>query len=301
MNEEIMQALLLHFIEMKWAVHIKAVFTTFFHSGAWKQSTRRSLDASARRRRRDYGLEIESGHGQNVGNEGSWGVRRPPGKTQQSANVRNERRERYQSDYLLSQLPTALEVINDKYQDDDGNEKDNIKNPISIKQSILHLISTETLVNARLHGYFTTLQSNFTRFGPSLPHATIVAVLRFFGVSEFWLTFMEIFLKAPLKFVHDGPNAQAQIGQCGVPIQHRLGDALGEDVLFCLDFAVNKPTNQSVSNARCLVVLGFQRCYCRRLGNHRRVYWRHGPNPKSRENRICAHLQQLQLVPPNRR
>ena len=34
MDEEIMQALLLLFIGMKWAVHIKAVFTTFFHSGA---------------------------------------------------------------------------------------------------------------------------------------------------------------------------------------------------------------------------------------------------------------------------
>ena len=246
MDEEIMQALLLHFIGMKWAVHIKAVFTTFFHSGAWKQSTRKSLDASARRRRRDYGLETETGHGQNVGNEASWGIRKPARKTQQSTNVRNERRERYQSDYFLSQLPTALEVIDDNYQDDDGNEKDDIKNPISIKQSILHLISTEILVNTRLHGSFTILQSDFRWFGPSLPHATIVAVLRFFGVSDFWLTFMETFLKAPLKFVHDGPNAQTQIRQCGVPIQHRLSDALGEAVLFCLDFAVNKSTEANL-------------------------------------------------------
>ena len=154
--------------------------------------------------------------------------------------MRNERRERYQSDYFLSQLPTALEVI------DDGNEKDDIKNPISIKQSILHLISTEILINTRLHGSFTFLQSDFRWFGPSLPHATIVAVLRFFGVSDFWLTFMETFLKAPLKFVHDGPNAQTQIRQCGVPIQHRLGDALGEAVLFCLDFAVNKSTEANL-------------------------------------------------------
>ncbi|KAK3167650.1 hypothetical protein OEA41_010777 [Lepraria neglecta] len=57
---------------------------------------------------------------------------------------------------------------------------------------------------------------------------------------------METFLKAPLKFVHDGPNAQTQIRQCGVPIQHRLGDALGEAVLFCLDFAVNKSTEANL-------------------------------------------------------
>ena len=223
MDEEIMQALLLHFIGMKWAVHIKAVLTTFFHSGAWKQSTRKPLDAPARRKRQDYGLV-------------SW----------QGENVRNHRREMFQSDYFLSQLPTTFDVVDDSYQDDDGGERDDVKNPMSIKQSILHLISTEILINARLHGSLTFLQSDFRWFGPSLPHDTIIAVLRFFGVSDFWVAFMEKFLKAPLKFVHDGPNAQTQVRQCGVPIQHRLGDALGESVLFCLDFAVNKSTESNL-------------------------------------------------------
>lgn len=51
MDEEILQALLLHFIGLKWVVHLKAVFTVFFHSGAWKQSSRVSLDRVARQRR----------------------------------------------------------------------------------------------------------------------------------------------------------------------------------------------------------------------------------------------------------
>ena len=39
MDEEILQALLLHFIGMKWATHFRMVFGAFFHSGAWKQSS----------------------------------------------------------------------------------------------------------------------------------------------------------------------------------------------------------------------------------------------------------------------
>lgn len=44
----------------------------------------------------------------------------------------------------------------------------------------------------------------------------------------------------------DGPGAQTQTRCCGVPIQHRLGDALTESVLFGLDFAVNKATESQI-------------------------------------------------------
>ena len=36
MDEEIVQALFLHFLGTKWAVHLKTVFRRLFHSGAWK-------------------------------------------------------------------------------------------------------------------------------------------------------------------------------------------------------------------------------------------------------------------------
>lgn len=49
-----------------------------------------------------------------------------------------------------------------------------------------------------------------------------------------------------MKFVQDGPEAPTQIRQCGVPVQHRLSDAMGEAVLFCLDFAVNKSTESNM-------------------------------------------------------
>ena len=222
MDEEILQALLLHFIGMKWATHFRTVFDTFFRSGAWKQSCDNLLDGQARRNRQRF-------LGQEDGCERS---------------VRNARREKYQSDYFLSQLPKAFNDTTDNYCK--GSPNDDVKSPMAIKQSLLHLISTEVLLNVRLNRSVTVLQSDFKWFGPSLPHATTIAVLHFFGVPEFWLKFFEKFLKAPVKFVQDGPGAQTQIRQCGVPIQHRLSDAMGEAVLFCLDFAINKSTGSNL-------------------------------------------------------
>ncbi|KAG7001951.1 hypothetical protein G7Y79_00030g064840 [Physcia stellaris] len=224
MDEEISQALLLHFIGMKWGVHIKTACLAFFNSGAWKQSSRQSLNRLARQRRQDFlGREQSTNH-----------------------NVRNERRESYQREYFLLQLPASFESTIDNYDNEPNDNYGESKSAMAMKQSLLHLISTEALVNTRLYGSFTILQSDFKWFGPSMPHATIVTVLRFFGVSDLWLNFFEKFLKAPIKFAMDGTSAQVQVRQCGVPIQHRLGDALNESVLFCLDFAVNKATQSNL-------------------------------------------------------
>ena len=223
MDEEIIQALLLHFVGMSWAVYLKIRFNLFFHSGAWQQSTRSPMDGRARLKRQNYGLDVAP-----------------------HESVRNERQRRYNSDYFMPQLPSSFHDVRDQYNDERDEDKGDPRNAIDVKQSLLHLISAETAVNTQLHGSFTVLQSDFKWFGPSLPHSTILTVLRFFGVSAQWLKFIEKFLVAPLKFVHDGPNAQTQIRRCGVPIQHRLADALGEAVLFCLDFAVNQSTQTNL-------------------------------------------------------
>ena len=215
-DEELIQAILVHHIGISWAVHIKNCFKTFFHSGAWTQSSRRSLNAAARRLRHDLNLSAAA-----------------------RENVRNERRDRYKNDYFMAQLPDSADSTSDAY--DDADDK-NAKSPLAIKQSLLHLISTETVVQTRLYGSLTILQSDFRWFGPSLPHAAILAVMRFLGVTPFWLEFFEKFLKAPLRFIQDGADGEVRVRKCGVPIQHRLSDALGEAVLFCLDFAVNQST-----------------------------------------------------------
>ena len=99
MDEEIVQALFLHLIGTEWALHLKTIFLQSFHSGAWKQSSFRSLDRKARQRREGFlglGYGATSGRG-GKGGTGGWGERHMDFST-----VRNERRSKYQSDFFLT-------------------------------------------------------------------------------------------------------------------------------------------------------------------------------------------------------
>jgi len=111
------------------------------------------------------------------------------------------------------------------------------------KQFLLHLLSTEMLINTRLHGEFTCVHSEFDAWSPSLPHSTIHAVLSFLGLSEKWLRFFRTFVESPLKFVNSGISEEPRIRKRGVPGAHALSNVCAETVLFCMDYAVNQKTN----------------------------------------------------------
>lgn len=221
-DEETHQAILLHFVGKTWAVAFKEAFTTFYHSGAWLQSPYRSMSKKARQRR-DY-----------FDDKGA----------DNRDNIRNQRRESYQDEYFMTQLPeSGFEDYRDyAAEDQDVSQSGSARSPLATKQSMLRLVTSELLLNKKVYGEFVLLQSDFKWFGPSLPHGTIFAVLRFFGVPGKWLRFFKKFLEAPVVFAHDGPDAEAHIRKCGIPMSHVLSDALSEIVLFCLDFAVNKRT-----------------------------------------------------------
>jgi hypothetical protein len=111
------------------------------------------------------------------------------------------------------------------------------------KQFLLHLLSTELLLNTRLHDEFTVSRSEFQSWFPTLPHSTILSVLSFFGVSKKWQGFFRNFLEAPLKFAEDGVEAAPRLRKRGVPGAHALSVVCGEVVLFCMDYAVNQATS----------------------------------------------------------
>jgi hypothetical protein len=222
MDEDLIDALLLHYIGIKWAVKLRDVFHSFLKSPAWKPNgkpiPKRDLE------RRKFFL----------------------GETKDVTCIDDHRRKTYIDDYFMSQLPHSLHEGKRAYDDGDGDSpsKDR-KGPMQTKHSLLHLLITESIIHDRLRGDFTVIRSDFKWFGPSLPHASILAILKFFGVSPEWLQFFQRFLECPLKFVHDGPEARPQIRKRGVPISHSISDCLGEAVLFCMDYAVNKHTDGS--------------------------------------------------------
>lgn len=222
MDEDVLDALLLHAIGMKWAVHFKNCLTDFFYSRAWTTPAERlpKIDQD----RRMYFLGSDSSV---------------------LGSVETRRRRLYEEDYLLTQLPEVEEEGTRGYGDDDEVSPTlTRKSPVETKQSLLHLLVSEALIAQHIRPGVphAVIRSDFQWFGPSLPHETIFTVLEFFGVSEKWLEFFRKFLQAPTRFVQDGPDGQVQIRQRGVPMSHALSDVFGEIMLFVMDFAVNKAT-----------------------------------------------------------
>lgn len=219
MDEELLDSLLLQFLGSRWAVKLREVFTSFSASYAWKQMHEEIPDEFKERRK--YFL------GERVVKRGSC--------------INDERLKTYKRDYFMSQLPDSLDEGCRSY--DDNSES---KNALETKHSLLHLLITESIIHKSQREEFTAVRSDFQWFGPSLPHATILTVLCYFGVPETWLTFFRTFLEAPLKFVQDEPAATAKTRKCGVPMSHTLSDCFGESVLFIMDFAVNQHTDGGI-------------------------------------------------------
>ena len=116
---------------------------------------------------------------------------------------------------------------------------------MAAKQSLLHILSADIMIQTQLKGDITVFRSQFDNLYPSLPHATIKAVLSFFGVSKKWLDFFTRFLQAPLRFA-DEPSAEPRQRKTGTPGSHVLSEVFTEVVLFCLDFLVNQSTDGEI-------------------------------------------------------
>ncbi|GFF95695.1 hypothetical protein IFM53868_08155 [Aspergillus udagawae] len=222
MDEDLLDSLLFQYLGLKWSVAFKKAFKAFFKTRAW-QSPRQQISKEERERRR-YFLD----------------------STVRGECLNDYRRRVYETDYFMNQLPSSVEAGVPEYSDeassDDFTDGEKRKNALDTKHALLHLLITESILHTTQYGQFTAIRSDFKWFGPSLSHATVLAVLEYFGVPQNWLHFFKIFLEAPLKFTQDGENAAVQVRKRGVPISHTLSDCFGETILFCMDYAVNQST-----------------------------------------------------------
>jgi hypothetical protein len=206
-DPEILDALFLHYLGVSWQVKFKQVFRSIFQSKAWKPSlpllTKQQLD-----RRRLLLKETDA-----------------PGSIEQHRKYLRE------SNFLLSQLPDNVHVSTsyDNYAES-GKE---------MKEDLLHLLAMDCELDKVLGGQHTILRTDLEWFGPSLPHASILALFKFFGVSQVWLDFFKTFLRAPLRD-KDKSESEIRIRERGTPISYALSALSGEVILFGMDFAVNQ-------------------------------------------------------------
>jgi hypothetical protein len=216
MDEDLLDALLLQYIGTTWAVKLRKVFEAFLQSHAWSTL------------REDVPEDYISHRKYCVGLNG----------TSSTGKINDLRKQTYVDEYFMSQLPVSEDEGAREY-DDEGTES---KTALDTKHSLLHLLITESIIHKHQRGEFTAVRSDFEWFGPSIPHATLLTVLEFFGASKLWLNFFKVFLEAPIRFSSDGPDGSVRTRKRGVPMSHTLSECLGESVLFCMDYAVNQKT-----------------------------------------------------------
>lgn len=217
MDSELLDSLMLQYLGTKWAVKLREVFTKFLGSRAWSPIQESIPDEFIERRQYFYG------------------------KKSTTRCINELRKETYQKEYFMSQLPVSNLEGARKYDDSAP-----VSNALDTKHSLLHRLITESLIQKNLRNEFTAIRSDYKWFGPALAHSTILTVLDYFGVPQRWIAFFKVFLEAPLKFVQDGPTAQVQTRKRGIPMSHTLSDFFGEAVLFCMDYAVNQRTNGNI-------------------------------------------------------
>lgn len=282
MHQDLLQAIFLQYIGVKWSVLFKRAFKDFRRSnGAW-ESSRKDIPKTDRRRLGFYLgplqkspclqtartkiynskyfvaqlLNSEEQVTEGVdGEEEAECAKFAPQNLKRKARARQAARSRPAGKAPRMSAPMTMAINEEAVDleccdldmgDDDDGEEDNdrtARNPMELKQTLLHLLSTEVTINTRLYGELTAFRSAFESWNPFMPHETVCTVLKYFGVSETWLGFFRKFLEAPLKFVDDDDSTPARIRRRGTPASHVLSDVFGETTLFCLDFAVNQSTS----------------------------------------------------------
>jgi hypothetical protein len=215
MDQDILQAIFLHYIAVSWCEYLKRQFTGLaYDKKFWKTTHNPSkLEES----RRSYFT----------------GRRQAPNQGVAGAQL-----DTFRQTFLLSALPSSLNHGSDPYGEDpdsDGKEKSGL----AIRQLLLQQIATNVIINRALHGSVAVVQSDLQWYASGLPHSTLFAVLRFWGITEEWITFFKKFAEAPLR-MDPTPGKDVRTRKRGIPITDAFEKLFGESVLWCMDVAVNR-------------------------------------------------------------
>ncbi|CAH0028528.1 unnamed protein product [Clonostachys rhizophaga] len=223
-DEDLLQMIFLQYIGAKWALELKRALTEFTFADGVLKSASGKLSKQALRRRQFF-----------LGN----------GPALQRHSVEYQNHTTWRTNIFLDQLPDGAgsDWMDDEDKPEHGYEEDYPLQNTRNSQQLLHRIQAHLIVRRKLKMNTAVIRSDFKWLGPSLPHSSIFAVLRYLGVQEEWIDLFKKVLEAPITFKDDSPDSAPRVRKRGTPIGTRLTTFFGEAVLFCVDFAVNQKTN----------------------------------------------------------
>jgi hypothetical protein len=161
MDQDILQAIFLHYIAVSWSVELKSQFSRFANDKKfWKGPSVMTQEEYSRAR--FFG-----------------------GKScDPSGGVMEEKLEAFRNTFLLCTLPDHLSSNADPYGDENADDPTSEKTGMGTRQVLLRQIATDVIIRRALHGDVAVVQSDLQWYATGLPHSTLLAVLRFWGVPE---------------------------------------------------------------------------------------------------------------------
>ncbi|OHE96260.1 hypothetical protein CORC01_08478 [Colletotrichum orchidophilum] len=274
MDEDVLQAIFIHWIGVNSCVSLKSTLTNFVSLDGADQVWRWHAEPPATERqtqRRTYYL----GEAPKELSDRSWRSSTRRGGKTANRTLRNRqfrpstsddtvagfRKKNFIERFCLAALPSRVDtltealytddggVTGDDDGDDDAASSDWVraqKSNLNVKQLLLRTLATETMLHQALHGRAAVVQSDLKWFGASLSHTSIFATLRFFGFPENLISFYRKVLETPVNL---GPSSESVVSSSEPRVRHRgtpMGRTpaklIGELILFVMDFAVNQET-----------------------------------------------------------
>ncbi len=152
----------------------------------------------------------------------------PPGFN----SLDGERCREYTQDFFMSRLPTH-EGCTPK-----------VSRPEDLQAKLIKTLGVEAKLRRFFDGQAHGLTLGFDSLAATLPHQTILTVLKFLGVPDAFLDFFKRFLQAKLNIgpaTQDSPDRVLPRAR-GVPIGHGFELFFSEAILFFLDLVVHQKT-----------------------------------------------------------
>ena len=215
MDQDILQAIFLHYIAVSWSAHLRGEFASLaMDDKFWRSASKPPMHAQVRH---------------------LYFTKQNPSTP---ASVAYAQRTTFQDEFLLSAMPKSLNHGADPY-DENPDPNGDKKSGLAIRQLLLQQIATDVIIRRALHGDVAVVQSDLQWFATGLPHSTLLAVMRFWGVPDDWLAFFKKFAEAPLR-MDPTPGQDVRVRKRGIPITDAFEKLFGESVLWCMDVTVNR-------------------------------------------------------------
>jgi hypothetical protein len=162
------------------------------------------------------------------------GLTRWSGMSHIQDSLNEKRNTKYMNEFCMARLPTSKGCTPEITE--------------NVQAGLIKTLAVEAKLRTTFDGYSQVAAMNFNALETSLPHQTVLTVLKFLGVPKYFLDFSSRFLETKLNI---GPAVRGAPDRilpraCGLPAGHALSLCFTEAIMFLVELLVRQKTGASL-------------------------------------------------------